>query len=157
MVSIVELGKLISQHHPNFSITVLVDTSSPLAKSSHINHLLSSDSDQTSISFFTLPSLNLPLPDAQTRPECLIQLMTQSVPNVLQALNTISLTSKVLAFITSAVHHPYHPDIPTYYYFTSCASVLALFLYLPTIHDQTVESFKDLNDTVVDFPGLPAL
>ncbi|XP_062015623.1 UDP-glycosyltransferase 88F3-like [Rosa rugosa] len=150
--STVELGKLISQRHPNFSITVLVDTSSPkaLANSSYINHLLSSD--QTSISFFTLPSLNLPHPDAQTRPEFFL-----TVPNVVQALKTISLTSKVLAFITSAVQHPYDPEIPTYYYFPSCASALALFLYLPTIHDQMPESFKDLNDDVVEFPGLPAL
>ncbi|KAM5585110.1 UDP-glycosyltransferase 88F3-like [Rosa sericea] len=150
--STVELGKLISQRHPNFSITILVDTSSPkaLANSSYINHLLSSD--QTSISFFTLPSLNLPHPDAQTGPEFFF-----TVPNVLQALKTISLTSKVLAFITSAVQHPYDPEIPTYYYFSSCASALALFLYLPTIHDQTPASFKDLNDDVVEFPGSPPL
>ncbi|KAM5585101.1 UDP-glycosyltransferase 88F3 [Rosa sericea] len=160
MVSIVELGKLISQRHPNFSITVLLDTSSPLiAKSSYINHLLSSNSDpdQAPISFFTLPSLNLPQPDAQTRPERVHQLRLQTVPNVLQALKTISLTSKVLAFITSLWHHPYDPEIPTYYYFTSCASVLALFLYFPTDHDQTPESFKDRSDDVVEFPGLPAL
>ncbi|BFG13917.1 hypothetical protein CerSpe_001910 [Prunus speciosa] len=39
--------------------------------------------------------------------------------------------------ITSSVHLPYDPQIPTYFYFTSCASALALFLYLPTIHNQT--------------------
>lgn len=159
MDSIVELGKLISRRQPNLSVTVLVDTTTPLGTSSYINRLLSSDSDsdQIPISFFTLPPLNLPQPDAQTRPESLIQVMSQSVPNVLQALKTISLTSKVLAFITSAVHHPYDPQIPTYYYFSSCASVLALFLYLPTIHDQTPKSFKDLNDDVLKFPGLPML
>ncbi|BFG35273.1 hypothetical protein CerSpe_215470 [Prunus speciosa] len=47
--------------------------------------------------------------------------------------------------ITSSAHLPYDPQIPTYFYFTSCSSALALFLYLPTIHNQTPKSFRDLS------------
>ncbi|EXB64092.1 Anthocyanidin 5,3-O-glucosyltransferase [Morus notabilis] len=69
----------------------------------------------------------------------------------------MSLTSKVLALVTSAIHVSYHPQIPTYYYFTSCASALAAILYLPTIHHHTTRSFRELGDTLLRFPGLPPL
>ncbi|KAL6288536.1 hypothetical protein ACE6H2_006046 [Prunus campanulata] len=160
----VELAKLISQHQPNLPITILLTTSTPsetsATSSSYIN-LISSDPNQTNpnlpISFFTLPSLHLHQSHIENPVESAIEIMRLSIPNVLQALETISQSSKVLAFITSSVHLPYDPQIPTYFYFTSCASALALFLYLLTIHNQTPKSFKDLNDAVLHLPGLPPL
>ncbi|XAR59736.1 hypothetical protein NMG60_11015687 [Bertholletia excelsa] len=81
-----------------------------------------------------------------------------NVPNVRHALTDISLTSSVPALITSAVHgSTYHSDIPTYYYFTSCASTLAALLYLPTLHVQTTKSFKDLASDLFHIPGLPPI
>ncbi|BFG34828.1 hypothetical protein CerSpe_211020 [Prunus speciosa] len=164
IISMVELAKLISQHQPNLPITILLTTSTPFetsaTSSSYIN-LISSDPNQTNpnlpISFFTLPSLHLHQSHIENPVESAIEIMRLSIPNVLQALETISQSSKVLAFITSSVHLPYDPQIPTYFYFTSCASALALFLYLPTIHNQTPKSFRDLNDAVLHFPGLPPL
>lgn len=151
IISMVELAKLISQHHPNLPITILLTTSTPFetstTSSSYIN-LISSDQNQTNpnlpISFFTLPSLHLHQSHIENLVESAIEFLRLNIPNVLQALETISQSSKVLAFITSSVHHPYDPQIPTYFYFTSCASALALFLYLPTIHNQTPKSFIDL-------------
>ncbi|GFY86443.1 UDP-glucosyl transferase 88A1 [Actinidia rufa] len=51
---------------------------------------------------------------------------------------------------------PHNINIPTYFYFTSGASALALFLYFPTLHTQTTESFKDLA-RLVHIPGLPPI
>ncbi|GAB4855334.1 hypothetical protein Ancab_023955 [Ancistrocladus abbreviatus] len=48
-------------------------------------------------------------------------------------------------------------NVPIYYFFTSCASVLASILYLPTLHNRTSESFKDLSDILLHLPGLPPL
>ncbi|XP_008229708.2 PREDICTED: anthocyanidin 5,3-O-glucosyltransferase-like [Prunus mume] len=164
IISMVELARLISQHHPNLPITILLTSSTPFetstTSSTYIN-LISSDQNQTNpnlpISFFTLPSLHLHQSHIENPVESAIEFMRLNIPNVLQALETISQSSKVLAFITSSVHHPYDPQIPTYFYFTSCASALALFLYLPIIHNQTPKSFRDLNDAVLHFPGLPPL
>lgn len=47
-------------------------------------------------------------------------------------------------------------NIPAYYFFTSGAGVLASFLYLPAMHRNTTESFKDL-DINLHFPGLPPI
>ncbi|XP_043717753.1 UDP-glycosyltransferase 88F5-like [Telopea speciosissima] len=45
-------------------------------------------------------------------------------------------------------------EIPTYYFFTSGAACLALFLYFPTIHGNTTKSLKDL-DSHLHCPGIP--
>ncbi|KAH7534094.1 hypothetical protein FEM48_Zijuj04G0200800 [Ziziphus jujuba var. spinosa] len=156
MVSMVELGKLILRHHHDLSITILVPTGAldAAATSSYIHQLSQTD---LSISFFTLRSIQLPQSLPQNRSAAAFQSIQLNAEAVVDALGTISATSKVLALITSAVHSSYHPHIPTYYYFSSCASTLAFFLHLPTIHNQTSKSFKDLNDTVFHLPGLPPI
>lgn len=47
-------------------------------------------------------------------------------------------------------------EIPTYYFFTSGAAILAAFLYFPKLHERASEttSFKDLYDVVLEFPGI---
>ncbi|XP_015879668.3 UDP-glycosyltransferase 88F3 [Ziziphus jujuba] len=156
MVSMVELGKLILRHHHDLSITILVPTGAldAAATSSYIHQLSQTD---LPISFFTLRSIQFPQSLPQNRSAAAFQSIQLNAEAVVDALGTISATSKVLALITSAVHSSYHPHIPTYYYFSSCASTLAFFLHLPTIHNQTSKSFKDLNDTVFHLPGLPPI
>ncbi|XP_059432020.1 UDP-glycosyltransferase 88B1-like [Corylus avellana] len=162
MVSLVELGKLIIQHHPHLTITILVSTipSEASATSSYIDHLSKTN---LPISFHSLPSIHLPPPqhshDIQAQIVNASKLILLTAPHVVDSLRTISLSSSVLALITSVVH-PYSDDtlnIPTYYYCTSCASTLALFLYLPTLHGQTTKSFKDLGSTLLHIPGLPPI
>ncbi|PON83985.1 UDP-glucuronosyl/UDP-glucosyltransferase [Trema orientale] len=156
MVSMVEFGKLILRHHPYFKVTILVTTmpSDTATTSLYIDTI---SQINVPISFFTLPSIDLPQSIAQSRTEAAVELIRLNSANVVDALGALSLTSTVVALITSAFHVAYHPHIPTYYYFTSCASALAVILYLPTIHDQTSKSFKDLDDTLLHFPGLPPL
>ncbi|KAF2319685.1 hypothetical protein GH714_018005 [Hevea brasiliensis] len=47
-------------------------------------------------------------------------------------------------------------NIPGYFFFTSGAGILAIFLRLPTLHQNSTKSFKDLN-SFLHVPGLPPL
>jgi hydroquinone glucosyltransferase len=47
-------------------------------------------------------------------------------------------------------------DIPTYFYYTSGASTVAIFLQLPIIHQNTTKSLKDFN-MHPHIPGLPQI
>lgn len=47
-------------------------------------------------------------------------------------------------------------NISAYYFFTSGAGALAFYLHLPTIHNNTWKSLKDL-DILLDIPGIPPL
>jgi len=162
MASMVELGKLIMQHHPNLSITILVATMpfDASATSSYINHLSKTD---LPISFYSLPSIHLPPPqqdshDTKSRVASASEFIHLNAPHVLDALRTISLSSSVQALITSVVHlYDDSLHIPTYYYYSSCASTLAVLLFLPTLHNQTAKSFKDLDGTLLHIPGLPPI
>ncbi|KAK4483152.1 hypothetical protein RD792_010332, partial [Penstemon davidsonii] len=76
-----------------------------------------------------------------------------------RALEKISVSATVSAFIidffcTSALHNSKELKIPTYYFLTSGACDLAVFLYYPTLHGNIRTSFKDMN-TILDIPGLP--
>ncbi|KAJ8621569.1 hypothetical protein MRB53_030098 [Persea americana] len=46
-------------------------------------------------------------------------------------------------------------NIPSYSFLPSPAACLATFLYFPTLHRINPTSFKDLQDTLLDLPGLP--
>ncbi|OWM69454.1 hypothetical protein CDL15_Pgr013915 [Punica granatum] len=154
VVMMVELGKLIHRHRPGFAFKFLLTndhTSSPGA-SSYISGIQSSLPD---VSFTHLPPV---APQkCQNEIELAFKTMRLNVHGVSEALRSISLTSRVLALVTSTIYAPYDLlNIPTYYHFTSCASVLSFFLYLPTLHDRTTGSFKDQGDALLtDVPGLP--
>jgi hypothetical protein len=92
-------------------------------------------------------------------------------PNLHQALQTISQTSKLKAFIIDnskpsslissvmlAFQVAANLGIPTYYFYTSSRSSLAAFLYLPTLHKSLDKSLKNLDDhMLVDILGLSPL
>ncbi|XP_057491880.1 UDP-glycosyltransferase 88F5-like [Actinidia eriantha] len=157
LVSMVELGKLILNHHSHYYITVLV----PLMPSDAptISSFITSIPTTLPLSFHPLPSPH----QTQTTKSVTtaFKFFRLTAAAVRQALETISLSSTISALITSAVqdvssYMPHNINIPTYYYFTSGASALALFLYFPTLHTQTTESFKDLA-RLVHIPGLPPI
>ncbi|KAK7836447.1 anthocyanidin 5,3-O-glucosyltransferase [Quercus suber] len=159
MVSLVELGKLILQHHPHFSITILVPTmplDTSTTTSSYINHISKTN---LPITFFFLPSIPHHQ-ETQDQAAMILECMRLNASFVVDALQTMCLSSSILALITSSVYIYDGLDnlhIPTYYYFTSCASTLAILLHLPTLHNQTTKSFKDLNDTLLHVPGIPPI
>ncbi|KAG2713435.1 hypothetical protein I3760_04G176600 [Carya illinoinensis] len=167
IVSMVELGKQIIQHHPDLSITILV-ASTPSETSTTSSYIDLISSTNLSISFFSLPSIHPPPPppppnqdlhETQQRAALAFQSIRLNVPPVLDALRTISLSFSVLAIITSS--NPFSDydliHIPIYFYITSCASALSFLLHLPTIYNQTSKSFKELNETLLDIPGLPPI
>ncbi|KAF2290932.1 hypothetical protein GH714_016875 [Hevea brasiliensis] len=83
-------------------------------------------------------------------------------PYVLEFLQEISKECNICAFVidlfcTSALSVGKDLKIPTYYFFTSGAACLSAFLYFPKIHEQHTKSFKDLADTLLNFPNLPPL
>lgn len=91
----------------------------------------------------------------------IFDLIRLSNPNVNNALQSISQSSKVTVFIidlfcTPAMSLADKLNIPVYYFFTSGACCLAQFLYFPTIHRTTNESFKDMNRPIHS-PGLPPI
>jgi hypothetical protein len=88
--------------------------------------------------------------------------MRLNLPNVRDALHGISKTSTIKAliidvFCTSALSLGMELGIPTFYFFTSGASALAVSLHIPKIHEQTTDSFKNLTDTFFQIPGCPPL
>ncbi|KAK2656397.1 hypothetical protein Ddye_009449 [Dipteronia dyeriana] len=150
MVSMVELSNLILKHHPNYSIIIILpSTSTTPSNTTTIN---------PSISFHFLP----PLPSSTTQ-ETAFQSITLNFNNVPHALKTISLTFKILCFITSSTgFHKTNTNtnntFPTYTYFSSCASALAAILHLPILHHQTTLSFKDFPpNSLLNIPGLPPI
>ncbi|KAJ4963279.1 hypothetical protein NE237_023218 [Protea cynaroides] len=165
IVSMVELGKLIlcRHHHHHLSVTVLLITSphEPPTTTSYATHVTRTT---PSIIFHRFPLLSTPQNTSPTRSRAAMafEFIRLNTPNVLNALQSISTTSTIKAlvidlFCTSAFHVASDLNIPTYYFFTSGASALAAFLYLPTIHNQNTQSFKDLTNTYLHFPGLPPI
>ncbi|KAL7254133.1 hypothetical protein ACSBR1_008519 [Camellia fascicularis] len=162
LISMVELGKLILNHHPSFSIIILT-TTPPFntgSTSPYIHHV---SSTTPSITFHHLPPISIPLdPNSYPSIEAItFQTLLLNTPNVHSALQSISLTSTVFAFIIDLFCTPALPigaqlRIPTYCFFTSGAACLACYLYLPTIHRNTTANFKDMN-TLLHFPSLPPI
>ncbi|KAJ4963152.1 hypothetical protein NE237_023091 [Protea cynaroides] len=164
IVPMVELGKLLCRHHDHhLSVTVLL-TTSPHEPSSTTSYTTQVTRTTPSVTFHHLPPLSTPQDTSPTRSRAAMafEFIHLNTPNVLNALQSISTTSTIKAFVidlfcTSAFHVTSDLNIPTYYFFTSGAAILASYLYLPTIHNQTTQSFKDLNKTYLHFPGLPPI
>ncbi|PQQ02119.1 UDP-glycosyltransferase 88F5 [Prunus yedoensis var. nudiflora] len=161
IISMVELGKLILNRYPGkFSITVLytcgslVDTPSIPAYIQHISRA------NPSISFHRFPRVEnkitlIPISIVAIT----FDFIRRNDPHVRLALEEISKSSAIRAFIidifcSTALLMAKELGIPTYYFYTSGAAALAVFLYFPKIGEQTTKSFKDLTETVLEFPGL---
>ncbi|EXB62493.1 Anthocyanidin 5,3-O-glucosyltransferase [Morus notabilis] len=162
VVSMVELGKLILSHSSHrFTITILLTTGfmdSP-ALANYINRISHS---HPAISFLRFPFQHVDAASTHSHAATRFDFVRLNRPNVAQALKDISESSAVRAvvidiFCASALDVAMNMGIPTYYFFTSGAAVLAAFLYFPKIHDQTTKSFKDMDGVVLYFPGMPPL
>ncbi|KAJ4964077.1 hypothetical protein NE237_024016 [Protea cynaroides] len=159
LVSMVELGKLILRHyHHRFSVTILLGQGSlDTPDTTSFIHRICQTTD--SITFHFLPILSVkPSYNHFNRAE----FTRLNNPNLRQALQTISKTSRIRAFVidffcTPALSIASDLGIPTYYFITSGAVMLAFFLYLPIIHNQISKSLKDIPTTHLHFPGLPPM
>ncbi|KAI6673984.1 hypothetical protein NL676_001890 [Syzygium grande] len=90
-----------------------------------------------------------------------LELLCLNNPNVHHTLTTISKNYVVHGliidfFCVAAVAVARELNIPCYYFFTSGASYLDFFLYVPTLHYKFAKSFKDF-DAPIDVPGTPPI
>ncbi|KAL6515144.1 hypothetical protein OROHE_018776 [Orobanche hederae] len=162
LVSMVELGKLILTHHPHHQITIVTVTP-PFNAGATVAYIKSVSAATTSLTFHSLPAITLPLPlDSYDSMNIIMHdLLQLSIPHVHQFLQSLRSISAVSAFIidmfcSSALYTSDDLDIPCYFFFTSGANCLSTILYLPTLHESTTRSFKDMEeDEVLHIPGVP--
>ncbi|KAM4076266.1 hypothetical protein ACJW30_12G049900 [Castanea mollissima] len=172
LISMVELGKVILKLHPSFSITILIlskpktnigSTAPQYVSSSTTQYMATVNSTAPSINFHHLPPFSKVAHSTCSPVELNYLIPRLNNPNLHQTLETISQTSKLKAFIIdffcdAAFEVASNLTIPTYYFFTSSPSCLALFLYRPTLHKNKNQGFKDLNNMILDdIPGLPPI
>ncbi|XP_004299818.1 PREDICTED: anthocyanidin 5,3-O-glucosyltransferase-like [Fragaria vesca subsp. vesca] len=162
MISMVELGKLILKHYSHkFSVTVLYTTGSLVDTPTIPAYIDRITQSHPSISFHCFPRAAVINHHNQTlsMAALMFEFIRQNDPNVRLALQEISKTCQVRAFIidlfcSSSMAIAKELNIPTFYFYTSGAAALAAFLYFPTIHARVNQSFKDMRDTAFEFPGL---
>ncbi|KAK3037246.1 hypothetical protein RJ639_030139 [Escallonia herrerae] len=160
LISMVELGKLIVNHHPSFSVIILATTPSfnTGSTAAYIRHV---SATTPSITFHHLPTIKLD-PSTYTSMEAVtFDLLRLNNPFVCEALQSIFISSTIAAiimdlFCTPALSVAADLKIPAYYFFTSGAGLLALFLYIPTIDKTTTKSFNEVN-TLLNVPSLPPI
>ncbi|KAK3447095.1 hypothetical protein EUGRSUZ_A02693 [Eucalyptus grandis] len=161
LASMVELAKHILCHHPSFSVTVLLLSTPP--PDTHFIAAISAS--HPSITFHHLPAVSVPNSDhlSSSSPANFIystfEIVSLLNPTLHQTLGSLSRSSDIKAFVidffcNAAFGVSASLNIPTYYYYTSGASGLALFLYIPTLHKKYPEGFKDLN-VPIQVPGFP--
>uniref|UniRef100_A0A2K1Y8A9 Glycosyltransferase n=1 Tax=Populus trichocarpa TaxID=3694 RepID=A0A2K1Y8A9_POPTR len=149
--SMLELGKLILKHRPSVSVTFVMSNPS--------TELVSAN---PFITFIPLPEVSLPSPITSFLDlgASFFEISKLNNPNLHKALSSLSTTSNIKAliidFFCSAAFEflSSRLDIPIYYFNSSGACGLSMFLYLPTLDKNITESLKDL-DILVEFPGLP--
>ncbi|KAK6135126.1 hypothetical protein DH2020_031117 [Rehmannia glutinosa] len=160
LTSMVELGKLILHHHPSFSITILTvppsfNTGSTAAYIRRVSATI------PSITFHHLPAIPLELDTFPSMESVIFEVLHRSNAHIRRALEAITLSGATVSafvidfFCTSSLPIAAQLNIPTYYFITSGATLVAFFLYFPLIHT-TTKSFKDMN-TLLEVPGIPLI
>ncbi|KAJ4961848.1 hypothetical protein NE237_021758 [Protea cynaroides] len=159
----VELGKLILEHCPSLSVTILI-TPPPLNTGSTGPYMNRISSTTPSITFHHLPAISISH-DSISSPHheaLIVEVVRRNNPNVYKALLSISKISTIQAFIvdmfcTTSLDVAASFNLPIYHFYTSGAAALCVMLYFPTMHKNTTESFKELGSTLLDFPGVPSI
>ncbi|XP_020204345.1 UDP-glycosyltransferase 1-like [Cajanus cajan] len=166
LVSMVELGKLIITHHPSLSINILFLTpppnqdtpTSPTAFTCQATakYIAAVTAATPAITFHRIPQVSIPTalpPQALTFELC--RATTRHLRRILASIP--SLRAVVLDFMNyAATRVTAALNIPTYFYYTSGASTLAVLLQQPTLHENTTVSLKDLNMHLI-IPGVPKI
>ncbi|KAL9372250.1 hypothetical protein Peur_034494 [Populus x canadensis] len=149
--SMLELGKLILKHRPSVSVTFVMSNPS--------TELVSAN---PFITFIPLPEVSLPTPITSFLDlvASFFEIPKLNNPNLHQTLSSLSASSNIKALIIDFFCSPAFEflssrlDIPIYYFNSSGACGLSMFLYMPTLDKNTTESLKDL-DILVEVPGAP--
>ncbi|KAK2656972.1 hypothetical protein Ddye_010024 [Dipteronia dyeriana] len=159
LISAVELAKLILTQNPSLIINIIL-TNPPIKLGPTDPFVAAVSSAIPSIKFHHLPTVPVD-PDSYPSHRAILfdhyRLVNPHFRQVLKSLSgDFTLRCLVIDFFCfPALHIASELNIPTYYFFTSGASCLALFFHLPTIYENTTQSFKDLENTVVYLPFMP--
>ncbi|XP_024027546.1 UDP-glycosyltransferase 88A1-like [Morus notabilis] len=168
LIALVELGKLVLTLKPSLSIHIIM-TTAPYNAGDTSAYIASVSATTPSITFHHLPPISLPpeLLTASVHHEALMfEVLRINKPIVAETLRSISQNHTVHAFIMdffcASIINVFSSDqqlktIPTYVFITSGIGFLASFLYFPTLHETIQKSFKDLNNALLDIPGLPQI
>ncbi|KAJ9679582.1 hypothetical protein PVL29_021490 [Vitis rotundifolia] len=159
LVPMVEIGQLLLAHYPSFSITILIATL-PSDTASTATYIASIAATTPSISFYHLPTVSFSNPSGF--PALFFEFITLNNNNLRQTLESMSQTSSIKAFIidffcNTSFEISANLNIPTYYFCTSGANGLAMFLYLPTIDRHITKSLKDDLNMHIHVPGTPSI
>lgn len=163
LVSLVELGKRLILHRPSLSITVLITTLpfdyNTAASAAYISSVSSAFPAITFQPLPTLATLRHPSTYPNTE-DILFELIPRNNPNVRRYLLSLSVSAFIIDFFcTAAFDVGKSLGIPTYFFFISGASALALFLNFPTIDETTKITLDNFRNSRVLFsiPGLPTV
>ncbi|KAI3933555.1 hypothetical protein MKX01_032660 [Papaver californicum] len=162
LISMVELGKLILNHYPSFTITILI-TNMNLKTTSQTTPYISHISKTTpSIVFHHLPTQQL------EKSQTIFEYLRQNNPLVHESLDFIlSQNYKICSFIfdmfcSASLEVTTKLQIPSYFFYTSGVNAFTVLLHLPTLNntwksvvDHDDESSLSLPNTYLNIPGLP--
>ncbi|KAL0321486.1 UNVERIFIED_CONTAM: Baicalein 7-O-glucuronosyltransferase [Sesamum calycinum] len=150
--SMLVLAKFMSKHYPSIPVVILCSAAESAA---------ASVATVPSITYHRLPPPALP-PNLTTNPiELLFEIPRLSSPNVSHALQEISQKSRIKAFVIDFFCNPVFEvstglNIPTYFYISSGAFGLCVFLNYPTIEETVPGDLAEFND-FVEVPGCPPM
>ena len=161
LMSMVELGKLLLSQNPSLSITILSPTL-PVEHNLISSYISSVSSVFPAITFHTLPPVPLLLGNPSNysnREQIAFEIVRNNNTNLRKFLQSQSLSCLVSAvildfFCYSALDVTKSLNIPTYFYFPTNASALALFLNFPEFDKIASDSFRNLGTTPFEIPGL---
>ncbi|KAJ6926199.1 UDP-glycosyltransferase 88A1-like [Populus alba x Populus x berolinensis] len=159
LISMVELGKLLLTQKPSLSIHILI-TSVPYDSGSTAPYIAYVAATIPSIKFHHLPTVTLPSTKTTHHEELAFEVLRLSNPHVREELLSISKNYTIHGLVVdffccaalSVVADELH--IPSYFFITSGACFLALYLHLPTLHQNTTKSFKDMKEHFLNVPEL---
>ncbi|KMT16144.1 hypothetical protein BVRB_3g053050 [Beta vulgaris subsp. vulgaris] len=157
LTSMVELGKLLLTHSSSISsIIILIPNNLPSITSSYSSYISSVSLSFPSITFISLPSVPLLNPsNYEDQQQLTLETIRNNNSNVLQSLQSLSVSSPISAFILSypTLEISRSLNIPTFFFFTSSASALAFFLNFPVFDKITSEPYRNLKVSF-EIPGL---
>ncbi|KAJ6830356.1 putative UDP-glycosyltransferase 88B1 [Iris pallida] len=156
LVSMFELAKLLDSH--GLSVTVIIvephyntgSTAAFIARSSASN---------PSVSFRVLPRPDsLPHNPSRHHEAHAFDLLRLSNPELRRFLLESPPSALVLDYFCGyALDVSAELRIPAYYFFTSGAGVLSVFLHFPDLHSRTTASFREMGSNPLHFPGIPPI
>ncbi|KAH1206864.1 UDP-glycosyltransferase 88B1 [Glycine max] len=164
LVSTIELCKFILTHQPSLSIHILI-TIAPYDTSSTSNYISTVSTTLPSITFHTLPTFTPPqtlLSSSLNHETLLFHVLHHNNPHIHQTLLSLSQTHTLHALIvdilsSQSISVASQLNLPCYLFVPASASLLAAFLYHSTLHETYHKSFKDLNNTFLNIPGVPPM